>query len=97
MAVQPGWVARRYWDAVYLLQGMRGAASITLLLLALAWPAAGQTTQGLIAGRVVDAQTGAGVPGATLTCSAATARSGPGGYYALPLLPPDAATVKVLL
>jgi len=52
----------------------------------------GQTTQGLISGRVVDALTGAPVVGATVACTASSAEiqrkalTGASGFYYLPLL-----------
>ncbi len=57
-------------------------------------PAVAQTTQGLIAGRVVDSNSGRPISGAQVaythaeTDTAGVARSGTGGYYVLPLLPP---------
>jgi hypothetical protein len=61
----------------------------------------GQATQGLISGRVVNSQTGAPLPGAAISYQAAAignsgaARSGPDGYYALPLLPPAQYRIRV--
>src|SRR5262245_62141959 len=63
--------------------------------------APGQTTEGLIRGRITDAQTGAAIAGATVACdnrathTTVLAHTGPGGYYALPLLPPGVYRVRV--
>ena len=54
----------------------------------MACAAAAQTTQGMLAGRVVDSETGAAVAGARIACGAFSAPSDAGGYYAIPLLPP---------
>src|SRR5438552_16319591 len=60
----------------------------------------GQTTDGLISGRVTDSQTGAAVAGAAVSCSnpathtTAVARADSAGYFALPLLPPGIYPVR---
>jgi hypothetical protein len=62
----------------------------------------GQTTQGLISGRVVNSVTGRAVAGATVSyASPASALSGTSlsdasGYYYLPLLSPGAYRVRVV-
>ena len=61
----------------------------------------GQTTDGLITGRVTDSQSGAALAGAMVTSSnpathtTATARSDAAGYFALPLLPPGIYRVRI--
>ncbi len=74
-----------------------------ILLLGAWWAAAAlaQTTQGLIAGRVIHSQTGAGVAAALVTwfhpATNATggARCGAAGYFVLPLLAPGAYRLRV--
>jgi hypothetical protein len=61
---------------------------------------ASQTTQGLIAGRLLDARTGIPIAGARITCSEeatstqADALSDDDGFYALPLLPPGQYSIR---
>ena len=74
-------------------------------LLALVLPTAlgclAQTTQGLIAGRIVASNTGRPVANAEIsffsaaTHTTGTARSGRSGYYVLPLLPPGQYRIRV--
>ena len=70
-----------------------------LLLLALAahfvvCPLGGQTTQGIISGRVYDRQTGDPIPQGTISCAhlgtggLATAQTDQHGYYAVAFLSP---------
>ncbi len=60
-----------------------------------------QTTQGLIAGRIVDLRSNSGIGGAAITCSSlatntnAAALTDSAGYYSLPLLPPGLYRVRV--
>jgi hypothetical protein len=59
---------------------------------------AGQTTQGVISGRLLDSVTGRPIGGAAIeysSSSAGTARSGADGYYYLPLLSPGLYRVRV--
>lgn len=67
--------------------------------LALAAVCAGQTTQGLVAGRIVDSLTGGPVAGARVTARRegldAAARSDASGYFTLPLLSPGGYEVAV--
>ena len=61
-----------------------------------------QTTQGLIAGHVVDSTSGQSIPAAEVTAaSLATnlmviARTGPSGYYVLPVLPPAVYRLRII-
>lgn len=61
----------------------------------------GQSTEGLIAGRVTDVLTGQAVSGATVTCSndathtIRSATGGSDGLYTLPLLPPGVYQIQV--
>ena len=67
---------------------------LVLLLSGLAGTASAQTTQSLIAGRIVDSQTGERVSGAEITVQASesnarlSARSDGSGYYLIAPLPP---------
>jgi len=60
-----------------------------------------QTTQGLIAGRIVDVRSNGGIAAAAITCSSlatntnAAALTDDAGYYALPLLPPGLYRLRV--
>ncbi|MBK9169142.1 MAG: TonB-dependent receptor [Bryobacterales bacterium] len=79
---------------------MAARALVCLCLLAAAVGLA-QTTQGLIAGRIVDSRTGRPVGGARVeyvnsaTGTSGTAPSGASGDYALPLLSPGAYRLRV--
>src|SRR5713226_6512371 len=72
----------------------RAVFRLAVVLVFFAWAAAGQTTQGLIAGRLVNSQTGAPIGGAQVTYSnAATGSSGvttsdARGNFFLPMLSP---------
>src|SRR5262245_6104596 len=61
----------------------------------------GQTTDGLITGRVTDSQTGASVAGAVVICSnparhtTVSAHADAAGYFVLPLLPPGVYRVRI--
>ena len=63
--------------------------------------AAAQTTQGLISGHVADSERGKAVAGALLTVRTlaahtfSTSRSGPLGFFVLPLLPPGTYQIRV--
>ena len=73
---------------------MRQARSILLLMWIAAVAARAQTTDGLVAGRIVDAQMGQPVAGAQISYVSLRTNTrglvdvGPKGFYALPLLPP---------
>src|SRR4051794_1931757 len=79
--------------------------SITLLLLFALCAAVGpgQTTQGLIAGRVVDSSSGQPLPGAAIsflspaTNTTGSVLTGPSGYYVIPLLPPGQYRLRVMV
>src|SRR5438552_1075221 len=72
----------------------RAVFRLAVVLVFFAWAAAGQTTQGLIAGRLVNSQTGAPIGGAQVTyANAATGSSGAAtsdasGDFFLPMLSP---------
>ncbi len=69
-----------------------------MLLIAWASTLTGQTTQGVISGRLLDSITGEPIGGAAIeysSSSAGTAKSGSDGYYYLPLLSPGTYTVRV--
>ena len=76
---------------------------VLLLLLAAIWRllSFAQTTQGLIAGRVLDSHTGSPIGGVRVsyvwvaTNSTGAARTGPSGYYVLPLLSPGLYRIRV--
>jgi len=76
-------------------------AHLAALVVALAGLAAGQTTQGLISGRVVNSVTGRAIGGASVSYSSSTlAASGTvlsdaAGFYFLPLLSAGTYTVRV--
>src|SRR5579862_1690478 len=60
----------------------------------------GQTTQGLISGRVLDARSGQPLSGAAIRCqidsgAGLLAQSGNGGYFVLPLLSPGLYRIRV--
>src|SRR6266851_3869285 len=74
----------------------------TLLLLSLiALPAAAQTTQALISGRILDVQTGNPIPNAEISCEGISitplgaVRSDNSGYFVLPLLSPGQYKLRV--
>src|SRR6266567_4013986 len=75
---------------------------LAAVLIVSAWVAAGQTTQGLIAGRLVSSQTGAPIAGAQVTyANAATGASGAAasdssGNFFLPMLSPGFYRVRAL-
>ena len=76
-------------------------AKVACLLGSIAAVAAGQTTQGLISGRLLDSRTARPVAGAHIQClqestnTQADATSDNQGYYALPLLPPGTYSIRV--
>src|SRR5260370_11372638 len=67
---------------------------LVCLVCALSFSLAGQTTQGLISGRLVSTVTGQGVPSAIVEYSSSSSTKGgtapadANGYYTLPLLSP---------
>ncbi|HEY3835824.1 MAG TPA: carboxypeptidase regulatory-like domain-containing protein, partial [Bryobacteraceae bacterium] len=73
---------------------------VALTFLLLGAHAGGQTTQGIISGRLVDSRSGQPIIGASieyraqLTDTAGTARSDSGGYYYLPLLSPGLYSIR---
>src|SRR5437764_6211219 len=75
---------------------------LAVVLIVCAWIAAGQTTQGLIAGRLVNSQTGASIAGAQVTyANAATGASGAAasdssGNFFLPMLSPGFYRVRAV-
>ena len=76
---------------------MRLAAFACLATLALL----GQTTQGLISGRLLDSRSGRAIVGAHIACSEestgvkADGVSDGNGFYVLPLLPPGSYSIRV--
>ncbi len=79
---------------------MRQARSILLIVWIAAIAARSQTTDGLIAGRIVDAQTGQPIAATQVsylnlqTNTRGVADAGSSGFYALPLLPPGAYRIR---
>ena len=79
---------------------MRQAISILLIVWIAAIAARSQTTDGLIAGRIVDAQTGQPIAATQVsylnlqTNTRGVADAGSSGFYALPLLPPGAYRIR---
>src|SRR3954454_11693035 len=75
---------------------------LVAVLIFFAWIATGQTTQGLIAGRLVSSQTGAPIAGARVTYSAAAtgasgaAGSDASGNFFLPMLSPGFYRVRAV-
>jgi outer membrane receptor protein involved in Fe transport len=73
---------------------------VALILLLLGAIARGQTTQGIISGRLVDSRTGQPIAGASieyraqLTDTGGVASSDPGGFYNLPLLSPGLYSIR---
>src|SRR6266550_3630238 len=80
----------------------RAVFRLAVVLVFFAWAAAGQTTQGLIAGRLVNSQTGAPIGGAQVTyANAATGASGAAtsdssGNFFLPMLSPGFYRVRAV-
>src|SRR6266853_2600445 len=80
----------------------RAVFRLAVVLVFFAWAAAGQTTQGLIAGRLVNSQTGAPIGGAQVTyANAATGSSGAAtsdasGDFFLPMLSPGFYRVRAV-
>src|SRR5882724_6387462 len=80
----------------------RAVLRLAVVLIVCAWIAAGQTTQGLIAGRLVSSQTGAPIAGAQVTyANAATGSSGAAmsdasGNFFLPMLSPGFYRVRAI-
>src|SRR5882724_1603372 len=80
----------------------RAVLRLAVVLIVCAWIAAGQTTQGLIAGRLVSSQTGAPISGAQVSYSnAATGASGSAtsdssGNFFLPMLSPGFYRVRAV-
>src|ERR1700751_3535144 len=76
------------------MENCRAVLRLAAVLVCTAWMAVGQTTQGLIAGRLVSSQTGAAIAGAQVTyANAATGASGAAnsdssGNFFLPMLSP---------
>jgi len=76
-------------------------AAFLLFVFAVIPMARAQTTQGLIAGRVLDSTSGRPIPGARISATSlgtnatATARAGPSGYYGLALLPPGIYQMRI--
>ena len=79
---------------------MRQARSILLIVWIAAIAALSHTTDGLIAGRIVDAQTGQPIAATQVsylnlqTNTRGVADAGSSGFYALPLLPPGAYRIR---
>jgi hypothetical protein len=75
-------------------------AKVACLACLIAAVAAGQTTQGLISGRLLDSRTARPVAGAHIEClqestdTRADSTSDNQGYYALPLLPPGTYSIR---
>src|SRR5437773_842732 len=80
----------------------RAAFRLAIVLAFSAWVAAGQTTQGLIAGRLVNSQTGAPIGGAQVTYangatgSSGAATSDASGNFFLPMLSPGFYRVRAI-
>src|SRR5437879_2901215 len=79
----------------FQMENSKAIVRLAVVLVFFAWVAAGQTTQGLIAGRLVNSQTGAPIAGAQVsysngaTGSSGAATSDSSGAFFLPMLSQD--------
>ena len=84
------------------MENWKAVLRLAVVLVFSAWVAAGQTTQGLIAGRLVNSQTGAPIAGAevsytnTATGSSGVAASDASGNFFLPMLSPGFYRVRAV-